>query len=77
MEWQPIETAPKEPVEPYGSAPILLLASTRGLRALGYWGKGRRNTEPGWMSLHDHLPIEYWTGFTHWMLCPACPEAPK
>jgi hypothetical protein len=74
MEWQPISTAPKEP-DQFGSTPILLLANMRGPRALGYWGKGIRNTTPDWISLHDHRPIPYASGFTHWMLCPDCPRA--
>lgn len=73
--WQPIETAPREPVEPYGSAPILLLASARGHRALGYWGKGARNTEPTWISLHDHRPISYWNAIEFWMHAPEPPAA--
>ena len=77
MEWQPIETAPKVKRNKYDSAPIVLLASDRGHRALGYWGKGIRNTSETWISIHDHAPIEYWNSLTHWMLAPDCPEPPK
>lgn len=73
--WQPIETAPREPVEPYGSAPILLLASASGHRALGYWGKGRRNTDQTWIALHDHMPISYWNALEFWMIAPSPPAA--
>ena len=79
-QWQPIETAPKKKsprARKFESGPLILLASTFGHIAVGYWGLGRRNTEKCWCNVHDHMPMEYWNAFTHWMPIPMQPEAPQ
>lgn len=74
-DWQPIETAPKDhEIEGGTFGPTILLASTSGHRAIGYWGKGRRNASYGWVNPHDHLVMDYWNAFTHWLPLPQPPE---
>lgn len=69
--WQPIETAPKSPVEDGCSfGPIIALASTSAHRALGYWSNGEGARPAGWVNPHDHRVMEYWNAFTHWMPLP-------
>lgn len=73
-EWQPIETAPRERRDRFsGGGPIIALASPRGYRALGYWGKCRDGRE-GWINPHDHLVMDYSKSFTHWMPLPEVPK---
>jgi hypothetical protein len=78
MEWMDIETAPKKhpgaDAEEYSFGPTILLSSTSGLRALGYWGCGASG-RTGWVSIHDHLVMDYWNSFTHWMPLPPPPVA--
>lgn len=72
--WQPIETAPKTPMDDDASSgPVILLASISGHRAIGYWGRGIANQRHGWVSLHDHMIMSYGTSFTHWCPIPAPP----
>lgn len=71
MDWQPIATAPREKIG--GCANVILLASDSGHRALGYWGKGIDGVE-GWINIHDHLRMNYWNAFTHWMPAPEPPR---
>lgn len=74
-DWQDISTAPTGPVIKGGTfGPMVLLASTSGQRAIGYWGNGASG-ETGWINPHDHLLMRYWNAFTHWMPLPAPSEA--
>jgi hypothetical protein len=75
MEWQPIETAPKTMSHEGAKAgPLILLASTFGHVAVGYWGRGIPNLGEGWCNPHDHCPMAYWNSFTHWMPLPDLPK---
>jgi hypothetical protein len=66
--WMGINTAPKtQPNSMCG--PVILLASTSGHKAVGYWGKGRGIGE-GWICLRDHLRFDYGDSFTHWREFP-------
>lgn len=70
-QWQPIGTAPKAAVDALSNyGPTILLASNSGHRAVGYW----RLDNHGWANLHDHLVMNYWNEFTHWMPMPAPPK---
>lgn len=75
MEWQPIETAPKEAEhEDIHVGPMIVLASTLGHRAIGYWSGGYGALPRGWINPHDHMPMKYWKEFTHWMPLPRLPQ---
>lgn len=60
LEWQPIETAPKD------GSPILLYSSDDGCHQ-GYWFEGSDDT--GWCT--DGL---FSNGWTHWMPLPEPPK---
>lgn len=73
-DWHPISTAPKTQDDPDVSCgPIVVLASLYGHRAVGYWGRGVDSRE-GWVNPHDHLVMDYWNSFTHWMPLPPPPQ---
>jgi hypothetical protein len=65
MAWRPIVEAPKTRPD-LETGPMIILASAHGHRAVGYWGANRDGRE-GWVNPHDHLVMEYWNAFTHWM----------
>lgn len=70
-QWRPIQSAPKAAVDALSNfGPTILLASNSGHRAVGYW----RLDKHGWANLHDHLVMEYWNEFTHWMRLPTPPQ---
>ena len=69
--WRPIETAPKTR-DDNRFGPLIVLASTSGHRAIGYWGE--RCGRWGWVNPNDHQIMDYWNAFTHWMPLP--PPAP-
>lgn len=76
MDWQPIETAPKDGAEfapRFG--PPLLLSNTSGSRAIGYWDEEGRNPSGvrGWICLQAHRPL-YTQRWTHWMPLPSPPS---
>jgi hypothetical protein len=74
-QWHPIETAPKKHNHEGASCgPLVLLASTYGHLAVGYWGRGIANASEGWCNPHDHLPMQYWNAFTHWQPLPEAPQ---
>lgn len=74
-EWQPIATAPREPVVSGATfGPMILLGSVYGQRAIGYWGRGAGNQREGWVNPHDHMVMDYWGQFTHWQTLPDIPE---
>lgn len=61
MEWQPIETAPKD------GTPVLLYATPR--MEVGYWNVAVTDVGiTGW------YPSMYWRRPTHWMPLPEPPE---
>ena len=69
--WGPIETAPKTQDESrFG--PLIVLTSTHGHRAIGYWGE--RGGRWGWVNPNDHQIMDYWNAFTHWMPLPPAPK---
>lgn len=69
--WRPIETAPKTQDESrFG--PLIVLTSTHGHRAIGYWGE--RGGRWGWVNPNDHQIMDYWNAFTHWMPLPPAPK---
>lgn len=75
MKWQPIETAPKKSTDPDVSfGPMIILASTSGHRAIGYWSDGYGVRREGWVNPHDHQVMNYWKAFTHWMPLPEPPQ---
>ena len=69
--WRPISSAPKDREDECGG-PLIALASDFGHRAIGYWGRGLDGAE-GWINPHDHLRMDYWNSFTHWMPLPPLP----
>lgn len=70
-QWGPIETAPKTQDESrFG--PLIVLTSTHGHRAIGYWGE--RGGRWGWVNPNDHQIMDYWNAFTHWMPLPPAPK---
>ena len=75
-EWQPIETAPKEPRDKYGYGPDVLLYQTHGdgfdaerTIGIGCWGVWEHGPTCWCMEAGDG-----WAGPTHWM---PLPEPPK
>jgi len=74
MEWQPIETAPKvaEPDSLSSMGPMIMLASSHGHIAIGYWGSGVDRVQ-GWINPNDHRRMDYWNEFEFWMPIPKRP----
>jgi len=78
MEWQPIETAPKD------GADVLVFYQAAGVAFahIAYWDDGTE-TDPddvGWWFYRSSLGREMLEGYftpTHWMPLPAPPELPQ
>lgn len=71
-QWRPIQSAPKAALDALSNfGPTILLASNSGHRAVGYW----RLDKHSWANLHDHVVMNYWNEFTHWMPLPKAPKA--
>jgi hypothetical protein len=81
MEWQPIETAPRDGSELLGWFPYHARADTGGSVFVIRWNNERHHNKPkphfsasGWawgvLDLRRHQP-------THWMPLPARPESAK
>ena len=75
-EWQDISTAPKDGAEfspRFG--PAILLATTYGSRAIGYWDENGEGIsgQRGWICIQTHRPL-YKQKWSHWMPLPPAPQ---
>ncbi len=74
MEWQPIETAPKDGTR------VLVVSEMRGTTYAG--PMPRRLMIAAWIQTHAWKPHGWWSDGgnvypTHWMPLPELPEAPR
>lgn len=74
MNWQPIETAPKNPEGKFYGPVILVFYTADGYPWPAYWGPGGPDNEGCW-HVTDGDPTEMESKcVTHWMPLPPPPE---
>lgn len=74
-EWQPIETAPKNPAGEFVGPVILVFCNADGYPWPAHWAEGRQG-DGVWMVVDDGRPCgEIWPqNATHWMPLPEPPR---
>ena len=77
MEWQPIETAPKNPEGKFWGPTILIFCTADNLPWPAYWGQACKTndaTEGAWFIADDGDNSElHLNDASHWMPLPARP----